>query len=397
MGASLGVMYNNVNYALSINSDALLRLQEEASTGQRINRPSDDPSDAYQILSLNTQSQNLSNYSSNISDVADLLENCSTMIEKIQSNITDARTQATQIITGTYTDASGQRSIAGQAIDSILEQVVSWANSQYQGQYVFGGNDSSTSPYKVERTNDKITSVTYEGSDTARTAEVAPGVTMASNMVGNNIFSSNTRGAPIFYGSTGAKAGTGTSSVQGDVWLSITQDGGDYKLSIDDGLTYVTVPPGGSANQAVTDSRTGQILYVDTRDIAGTGVEPIRVPGTYDVFGTLITVRDLLLNKRELSDSQLQQLRETMISSLDEVNLILANRMAAVGGQISSLAALKDTVDTLSSKARDRSDTLSQADISQVAIDLSRRQTLYQMSLQVAGKMFSMSLLDFIK
>ena len=64
-----------------------------------------------------------------------------------------------------------------QEIDSILEQIVSLANSQYSGEYVFSGNDSGTIPYKVERTDDKISSVTYQGSDTARTVEVAPGVT----------------------------------------------------------------------------------------------------------------------------------------------------------------------------------------------------------------------------
>jgi flagellin-like hook-associated protein FlgL len=177
----------------------------------------------------------------------------------------------------------------------------------------------------------------------------------------------------------------------------VTNDGSNYKLSIDDGLTYVTVPPGGNENQAVTDSRTGKVLYVDTRDITGTGVEPIRVPGTYDVFGTLISVRDMLLNSRDLSASQLQQLREKMMDSLDEVDKTLAQQMTAVGGKISSLSNLKDTLDTLDSNAKEQSDTLSQADISQVAIDLSRRQTLYQMSLQVAGKMFSLSLLDFIQ
>ena len=142
---------------------------------------------------------------------------------------------------------------------------------------------------------------------------------------------------PIFYGNTGAKAGTGTSSVQGDVWLTVTNDGTNYRLSIDDGLTYVTVPLGGSDNQVVTDSRTGQVLYVDTREITATGVEPIRVPGTYDVFGTLISVRDMLFNSRNLSVSQLQQMREKMMDSLDEVGTTLAQQMTAVGGKIASL------------------------------------------------------------
>jgi flagellin-like hook-associated protein FlgL len=40
---------------------------------------------------------------------------------------------------------------------------------------------------------------------------------------------------------------------------------------------------------------------------------------------------------------------------------------------------------------------LQQADVAQIAIDLSREQVLYQMSLSVAGKLMTTSLLDFIE
>ena len=40
---------------------------------------------------------------------------------------------------------------------------------------------------------------------------------------------------------------------------------------------------------------------------------------------------------------------------------------------------------------------MEEADIAQVAIDLSRHEVLYQMSLAVAGKLMSLSLLDFIE
>jgi flagellin-like hook-associated protein FlgL len=44
----------------------------------------------------------------------------------------------------------------------------------------------------------------------------------------------------------------------------------------------------------------------------------------------------------------------------------------------------------------DENSKLQQADIAQIAIDLSRQQALYQMSLAVAGRMMSLSLIDFI-
>jgi flagellar hook-associated protein 3 FlgL len=398
MGASLGIMYNNLNYALSINSDAMLRLQEQAATGQRINRASDDPLNALRIMELTGEVNSLQGLQSSCADVSDVLNFSSTMIQNVQDNINKARELATQIISDTYSDDSGQRAVAGQAIDEILEQVLTLANTQRLNQYIFGGNNSSSPPFKAERdTNGKIISVTYEGSDNVRRAEVAPGIQADVALVGNDIFSSDTRSEPVFYGDTGAKAGTGTSTVRGDVWLTVASDSAGYKISIDDGASYTTVPAGGQENTAVTDSRTGDILYVDTRSLTDTGVTAVRVPGTYDVFGALITARDSLQNNRNLSEEDLRNLRNTMISSLEEVNVELARQLTKVGTQISSLDTLKTTMQDSQTQAQQQADSIGQADIAQVAIDLSRRQTLYEMSINVAGRLFSLSLLDFIK
>ena len=50
----------------------------------------------------------------------------------------------------------------------------------------------------------------------------------------------------------------------------------------------------------------------------------------------------------------------------------------------------------MKSKIKDQMIRLIEADIAQIAIDLSRREVLYQMSLAVAARVMSVSLLDFI-
>ena len=54
-------VYNNVNYALHLHSEAMAKLQEQAYTGSRINRASDDPSTSYRILGLNSQQKSVEN------------------------------------------------------------------------------------------------------------------------------------------------------------------------------------------------------------------------------------------------------------------------------------------------------------------------------------------------
>jgi flagellar hook-associated protein 3 FlgL len=380
---------------LHLHSEAMARLQEQVSTGSRINRTSDDPSTAYQILGLNSQQSSLGNYIDSLSETVQTLEITTSIIDEMISEFAEARTLLTQIINGTYEDQGRQR-IADE-INDILEQIVSLANTKHSSQYLFGGGNTTSAPYVVERTDGEITNVTYQGSSENRNIEVAPGLNSSAFYVGDDIFRSNNRSSPIFLGDTGAKAGTGTSSVTGDTWLTVTYDGTNYKLSIDDGATYVTVPTGGDANQAVTDSRTGEVLYVDTTEISSTGVELVSVSGTYDIFNTLISVRDILRNENELSEAQLQELLNNSQSALNEMSNLLTQANVSVGSKIGFLDNLTSTLENIQYNTEDEITSLQEADIAQIAIDLTLRETLYQMSLSIAAELLSVSLLDFIE
>lgn len=394
MSGTLNSIYNNTSFALNLQFDALSRLQEQAATGSRVNRASDDPSSAYQILGLNSQTRDIENYVNNLANVSDMLNSSLAVIGNMSSSLATAKQHITQVTSGTYDQNARIRT--AEEINEILEQAVSSANTKNLSSYLFAGSNTGSAPYVVERTNGEITKVTYQGSWEERNVEVAPGINEEAFTVGDSIFRSNDQGQPVFTGDTGVKAGTGTSSVKGFTWLTVVNDGSNYKVSIDDGESFVTVPLGGQANQAVTDSRTGQVLYVDTTGITGTGVELVEMPGTHDIFNTLITIRDILANKRGLSEAQLQALRENSIQALDEMSNLLLQSSVSIGSKIGFLESLKNNLTDLKGNTNDNTTRIQEADIAQIAIDISRRQTLYQMSLSVSGKLMSVSLLDFI-
>jgi len=393
MSGTVNSIYSNLSYALSLNTEALSQLQEQAATGSRVNRASDDPSVAYRVLGLNSQGRSLDGFLDTISQTVSTLEISSKVVDDMISAFADSKVLLTQVASGVYGE-DGRERIA-ESIDQTLEQMVSLANMQHLNESLFGGGKTGTTPYTVQRSNGKITGVTYQGGSENREVEVSAGVKSSAYYVGDDIFRSNERSSLVFLGDTGAQAGTGTASVTGDVWLTVTGSAGNYDLSIDDGLTTANTD-GTDTNLAVTDSRTGQVLYVDTTSISATGVDMVRAVGTYDVFGTLIGIRDTLNNERGLSESQLQEIRNNSIASLEEVRSLLTEKSVSVGWRIGFLEALKGTVENVKFGTEDETTTLQEADIAQIAIDISRRQVLYQMSLSVAGKLMSMSLLDFI-
>lgn len=395
MSGMLTNIYNNIGFALNLHTKAITKLQEQISTGTKINRISDEPSSAYQLLGLDSQKRDLQSYLDNISQVNDSLQVSSNVLTDMTSSISQAQVDLTQISSGTY-DQAGRERMADQ-INDVLEQMLSSANTSHLNQYIFSGGKTTTAPYVAERTNGQITSVTYAGSDQGRNVEISPSVQSSLLYAGQDLFSSSDRSEPVFYGSTGAANGSGTSSVKGDIWLTVTNDGTNYKLSIDGGASETTVPSSGDISNIAVTNAQGQVLYVNATAITATGANLVRVPGTYDIFNSLISIRDILNNENNLSDSQLNEFRNTITQSLEEVRSHLVNKQISVGSKMGFLEKMKESFENIKFNNEERASGIEQADVAQIAIDLSRREVLYQMSLSAAGKLMSVSLLDFLE
>ena len=217
---SWGSIYNSMVYGLREHSAILSSLQEQVASGARILRASDGPSDAFQIAHLGLQCQTMNIYLKNIGQVLGDLEQASDAFLQLNDLLSTARSLMHQAASGTYTPE--QRRANGEAVDQLLEQAVWLANLKVAGEYIFSGEDCTVQPYVVERTDGRITSVQYQGSTRSLYVPVALGVEEERKLVGEELFRSQDRQDPVFMGNTGAQAGTGTSTVRGDVWLTVT-------------------------------------------------------------------------------------------------------------------------------------------------------------------------------
>jgi flagellar hook-associated protein 3 len=399
MSGVLNNTYNDVSFSLYRHTAALARLQEQVSTGSRVNRASDDPTGGYRVMGLSTQERSLTNYMTNIHEASGLLQSASTAIQNMANPLAQARVDLTQIVSGTYGNgATGQqaRSRMAESIDDTLERLVASANTQVLGQHIFGGNAANTAPYVVTRVDGQISSVTYAGSEEARTVELSPGVLSKVLYNGSDLFQSDVRETPVTDGVTGIGIGSGTSSVTGDAWVTVTHDGSNYALSIDGGATEVTVPNAGDVSNMAVTNAAGDVLYVDATSISSTGDDMVRVPGTYDAFNVLINLRDLLSNTRGLAEAQQADLIGASSAGILELTNLLAQKQVDLGARMGFLENHIDSLDSIKYNVNNEKSSIEEADIAQIAIDLSRHEVLYQMSLQITSKLLSTSLLDFI-
>jgi flagellar hook-associated protein 3 FlgL len=395
MSYSLDAIYKSASWAIGQHSAQLALLQEKAGTGQDVNRISDDPGVSNQILGLSSDSRTKTQYIKNLDEVTSVLDLTSSVLQSMSTQVARARASLTSIMAGST--GGEMRETQAADLNNTIEQLVSLANTQRLGQSLFAGTDADQVPYRVERDVDgNIMRVIYQGSQEEMKVEIANGVEMSSVIVGDNLFSPDDRRAPVFHGDTGVAGGAGTNTVRGDVFLQVQGSAGNWQLSIDGGENWVD-SDGTENNLAVVNSETGEVLYVDATRITQAGTEPIRISGTYDIFNSLICARDLLRNTNNITEGQILDMMNSSIDEMQIVDQKLTRAFPIVGGRLQTLTALRDTMEEMRSSTDQDISRMQDADITQVAIDLARYEVLYQMSLSVSSKLFSMSFLDFMK
>ena len=125
----------------------LLDVQNQLSTGQRLNVPSDDPGDSAIVQQLQKLLEQRQAYADNIKHAQSQLGE----VDSSLGDLTDLLNQAQQIASANVgSDVTpDQRQAAAAIIGSIQSQALSVGNKQFEGVFLYGG-DRSTSPPFVE-------------------------------------------------------------------------------------------------------------------------------------------------------------------------------------------------------------------------------------------------------
>lgn len=111
--------------------------QNKVSTGQRINRPSDDPATASRVLATDSDLRALTQYGRNISAARERLSVEETALDQVSGILERARELA---YGQSGANANAQtRSVTADEVDELYRQVVQIANTQSGDAYVFGG------------------------------------------------------------------------------------------------------------------------------------------------------------------------------------------------------------------------------------------------------------------
>lgn len=167
----------------------LYGLQEQLSTGLRVNSPSDDPIDARRAINTRSILAQNEQFLRNISNSSAFIDDTVSSVQNIQSIYQRTRELTLQGANGT--NGQPQLDAIAEEINQLLETAVSEANHNTAGRYIFGGTRTSNPAYSFTRNaQNQIDTVTYEGNDERYGITVGPAASITVNEPGSDVFQS---------------------------------------------------------------------------------------------------------------------------------------------------------------------------------------------------------------
>jgi len=165
------------------------RASLEISTGLSVNEPSDNPTAAALLVDNNDQATFTSGYLQSISTVQGQLATASSTLSSVTTALQQAISLGVEAAGGTLS-ASEQAGIANE-LEGVQSQLLSLANTTYEGNYIFAGSNTSTAPYVVDATAPDGSGVLYSGNGDVNEVSIGSGYKIAVNVPGSQLFSAS--------------------------------------------------------------------------------------------------------------------------------------------------------------------------------------------------------------
>ncbi len=174
------MIYDKTLFDMQSNIKQIWQWHEQLSTGQKINRPSDDSSAMSRITGYKSKLSEIDQYKRTIATTTVNLNATNTALRSLKDLLQTAK----DLIIKVGPMSQEDRNIYAKQVDGIKQSVISIANSKVGDRYLFGGFSGDTAPI------DPLTGE-YKGTGDSIIVDIGKGISIASNLPGNDIFSFN--------------------------------------------------------------------------------------------------------------------------------------------------------------------------------------------------------------
>lgn len=171
--------YRTLIHQLENSAGNLNSLYEQAATGKRINRPSDDPSAISPILSSSEQIEKADRYLETIRSTQDGLDILDGYLDGAEEIFVRAKELA---VAGANSSLSTEdmQTLADE-VAQLQTELLDIANAKVDGKYLFSGYAEDTQPFSGDP-------VVYNGTSDHKLVEISSGQTTQTNLTGDELF-----------------------------------------------------------------------------------------------------------------------------------------------------------------------------------------------------------------
>lgn len=178
MRITQSMIASNFLVNLRKNEERVLRLQNELSSGVRVQRPSDDPIAFNDILRLQETLDQNEKFLQNIGEARDWLNTTEAALASAGEILSRARELALR--GGNDTLPIQSRQGIAVEVDQLREQLLQIANTRFDDRYLFAGQMTSQPAFDDAGT--------YLGDHNALKRTIAPGIELKINIIGDDVF-----------------------------------------------------------------------------------------------------------------------------------------------------------------------------------------------------------------
>lgn len=372
---------------------------EKIASQKRVNRASDDPIAATKIIELRQGQAANAQYVKNMDDTDAWLSATESKLSSAYDLIVKAREIAVAQSTATATETS--RNLAAQEVQGLIDELGSLANAQEGSRYLFAGSRTGSAPFSTtplaaavqaaeaagdnQFTGTVASTGTYTGTEN-RTYAVR--ITAAGDL-NTATCQISTDGGRTWNGTDLAMNG-GSVALGDGVSLAFDDAGGTKPFGVND-IFHVTATAAGyyrgnSEALSVAVNRGTEISYNITGADAFTaaGSEGVDVFDTLNDLQKALAANDGKTVGDQLASLQKAQNQVTLNQSLCGTK---GNRIEVAR---SNLTALDEKLASLLSSAQD-------ADLTELATQLSMKELALQASYAMAAKIGETTIMNFIK
>jgi len=185
MRVSTSMFTNNFLPQINTLEQSENHLQSQASSGLNMSLPEDNPVAMGKVLDLQAQTSANAQYQKNISK----LQTAATDVSNALSSLQPLISKASQIaISASNVATRDNLPNDAEQVEALLQQIVQIGNTKdASGNYIFGGTQNDKPPFVATTdASGNVTSVAYQGNTDVLSGEIAPGLTMTSQIPGAN-------------------------------------------------------------------------------------------------------------------------------------------------------------------------------------------------------------------